>query len=160
MSSSNILESQLRKYVVIIINCSIIHVLYKLNVFILLLLCLCRFSTCLLIVLVGNFFIIVFFDICVWKVGTIVSLLVTSKEYCALMPIVIVYIIVPFCDLMRKLDSIYWWGSCTWLKIPVFIKKLVYLNHILRVVIIPLGELFYNYSIILSYIFLSLWKTN
>ena len=144
MSASNIVESKLRKCVVIIVTCSIIFVLYKLNVFIIILLYLEVFFMCLILVLVSAFFVVVFLPFCVWTVGPNLSLTSTFMTDGTLF-INIFSIVVLFCALLRKFNSVRWWVSCPWIIALVLIKKLVCLYHVFVVVSIPLGVIIFQF---------------
>ena len=139
MSASNITEPKLRKWMVIISTCSILRVLYNLNGFLLLLLCLGWFSTCLIIVLVSTLFIIIFLYLFVWALGPNVSLPTKFMADFTFIPIIMISIIVPFYALLSKCDSNLWWDNCTWITLIAYIKKLLCLNHVFRVVIIHFG---------------------
>ena len=87
--------------------------------------------------LVGAFFVIILVDLCIWAVGSNMSLLGTLVEGCTFLPVVIVSIITALCDLMIKRDSIHWWIRCPWISVLILVNYIVCLNHLPRVVSSP-----------------------
>ena len=75
----------------------------------------------------------------VWTVGPNVSLLATFIKNGNFLPIFIISIIVIFRSLLRKSKYICQWGSRYWILVLVLINPLLCIEHIFRVVFIPLG---------------------
>ena len=151
MSDYSTAGSKYCRWVVIFVPCFIIRVFYKLNVFILISLSLGSFFTWLILLLAGTFFIIKIIAVCVLTVGNNVSLLANLMVGYNFLPNLIVLVIVTFCDLLRKCESICLWGGFTWLNVSLLTKKPVWINHVFRVVIICIGAIvtqFFNKSAI------------
>ena len=99
---------------------------------------------CLLLVLFGAFFFVVCLHICICTFWNNVSLLVIFITYGISLPIIIIWIVVIFYVLLRKFNSICWLGRRPWLPVHVFIKQLVCIDHVFRVIFIPLGVVIFQ----------------
>ena len=125
MSSSNISESKLRKFVVIIVTffnhvfLVQIEPIYSSLLFF-------RFIFHVpYFLLVCTFFFVVFLDICVCTVGPNMSRISTFMAGCTFIPIFIVLINCSFCYIIIKCDFILWWVYCPWLPVLVLFFKIL-----------------------------------